>query len=733
MMTSNTTSSSICQYCSNTYQDPRILSCLHSYCVQCITKLHVENTTSIICPTCNHSTTLPDGSVTSLPRNIRLSKETKLDTVLSKVASTSPPPCDSCDENSPIAYCPECDQLLCNVCWDAHQKLKLLRSHSSFTLKEAEDMSRDRLIKMLPSSYFSSSVLSRTCPYHDDQTLDLYCQQCAIPVCVECSGISHKDHPVHQVSQQIIQNKEEIQQSLEEFQLAQQNLKKVTTAGEEMKEKIKARKIEVDTTIRQAFAKLRQILHQREEALLAKSSEEAMAKDVRLSIQLEGIQHLLDSMSHCHSLASIATSEYSDVELLSIAHTLHKRANDLQKLYSEISLDLCESPNISVEVNTDTLATMITEFGCISDTSPSNSTAVIPRNRLAVGAEMKVKVISRDSKGQELDYGGEMVSCGLTPVGNISKECKVTDNSDGTYHVSVTPQQLSQHKLSITIHGQDIQGSPFDLSVVPQRDYTKLKDPVQTITGINYPMYIAFTDKGDMFVTSYHDNCIHVYDSNGKNKTTIGSKGNGELQFEDPRGISIIGEIVYIAESEGHRIHKLTTGGEFLGTFGEKGTGMGQFNSPCDIKISPEGKVYVADSDNSRIQVFHSDWTVSHIIDGKVSGDSSFTHPEGISLDLCGNVHVTGDGSNSVTVFSASGQFVYKYDQTVLKRPTGIAIDSAGYSLVVNCYPSSLCVFDPSGKVFHFVEGFDSPYGVSVSPDGSVWVADTYNGRLVKL
>ena len=250
------------------------------------------------------------------------------------------------------------------------------------------------------------------------------------------------------MSQQIIQNKEEIQQSLEQLQLAQQNLKKVTTAGEELKKKIKVRKNEVDTTIRQAFAKLQQLLHQREEALLAKSSEEAMAKNVRLSIQLEGIQHLLDSMSQCHSLASIATSEYSDVELLSIVHTLHQRANDLQKLYSEKSLDLCESPNISVEVNTDTLAGMITEFGCISDTSPSNSTAVIPCSMLAVGAEMKVKVVSRDSRGQEVDNGGEIVSCRLTPIRKISNECKVTDNSDGSYFVPVTPQQLGQHKLS---------------------------------------------------------------------------------------------------------------------------------------------------------------------------------------------------------------------------------------------------------------------------------------------
>ena len=726
MMTSNTTSSIICQYCNNTYQDPRILSCLHFYCVQCITKLHVEDTTSIICPTCNHSTTLPDGSVTSLPRNIRLSEETKLDTVLFKVTSTSPPPCDSCDENSPIAYCTECDQLLCNVCWDAHQKLKLLRSHSSFTLKEAQNMSRDTLIKMLPSFSF----LSRKCQYHDDQTLDLYCQQCTIPVCVKCSGISHKDHPVHQVSQQIIQNKEEIQQSLEEFQLAQQNLKKVITAGEEMKEKIKARKIEVDTTIQQAFAKLQQLLHQREEALLAKSSEEAMGKDVRLSIQLEGIQHLMDSMSHCHSLASIATSEYSDVELLSIAHSLLKRANDLQKLYSEISLDLCESPNISVEVNTDTLAGMITEFGCISDTSPSNSTAVIPRNRLAMGAEMKVKVVSRDSRGQEVDHGGDMVSCRLTPVGKTSKECQVTDNSDGTYHVSVTPQQLGQHKLSIIIHGQDIQGSPFDMSVVPQRDYNKLKDPVQTITGISYPMYIAFSDKGDMFVTTNSDHCIHVYDSSGNKKSTIGSHGSSELQFQSPREMAITGEIIYVVEHTGHRIHKLTTGGEFLGTFGEKGTGIGH---PWGINICPEGKVYVADRNNNRIQVFHSDWTLSHIINGNVSGVGGFTYPESISFDLSGSVHLAGYGSNSVTVFTRSGRFVRTYDQSRLKTPRGIVIDSAGYSLVSNCnLAGSLSIFDPSGTFVHSIGGFKYPSGVSVSPDGSVWVADYGNNRLVK-
>ena len=236
---------------------------------------------------------------------------------------------------------------------------------------------------------------------------------------------------------------------------------------------------------------------------------------------------------------------------------------------------------------------------------------MLPRQQLGIGAEMRVKIITRDSSGKELDNGGSAVRAVLSCN---EEECRVTDNKDGTYFVTVIPQQLGQHQLSITIDNQHIQNSPFSLTIVPQRDYTKLKEPVQTITGINEPRYIAFSDNGDMFVTS--DHCIHVYDKSGNKKTTIGSKGSGELHFNYPYGIDINGDIVYVAEWGGDRIRKLTTGGEFISTFGEKGSAINQFNGPHDVKISPDNKVYVADTGNQRVQVFHSDCTISHVIDG---------------------------------------------------------------------------------------------------------------------
>ena len=56
------------------------------------------------------------------------------------------------------------------------------------------------------------------------------------------------------------------------------------------------------------------------------------------------------------------------------------------------------------------------------------------------------------------------------------------------------------------------------------------------------------------------------------------------------------------------------------------------------------------------------------------------------------------------------------YDQThfSMQNPTSIAIDSAGYLLVVNYHSNSLAIIDPSGEFVRSIEGFGNPYGVSL-------------------
>ncbi len=52
------------------------------------------------------------------------------------------------------------------------------------------------------------------------------------------------------------------------------------------------------------------------------------------------------------------------------------------------------------------------------------------------------------------------------------------------------------------------------------------------------------------------------------------------------------------------RVHKYSTEGEHLFSWGDYGSDPGQFNLPHSVCTDPQGRVYVADRENHRIQIF---------------------------------------------------------------------------------------------------------------------------------
>ena len=140
-------------------------------------------------------------------------------------------------------------------------------------------------------------------------------------------------------------------------------------------------------------------------------------------------------------------------------------------------------------------------------------------------------------------------------------QVKTTDCGDGTYIVSLKPQKLNQHKLSLAINHQYIYGNPFNLAVVASINYITFKNAIQVITGLNNPWFMAFSSSGDMFVTSYTNHCVYVYDSSGRQKATIGSGENGPLQFSNPTGIDMSGDLMFVANCEADYVLVLNING----------------------------------------------------------------------------------------------------------------------------------------------------------------------------
>jgi DNA-binding beta-propeller fold protein YncE len=79
--------------------------------------------------------------------------------------------------------------------------------------------------------------------------------------------------------------------------------------------------------------------------------------------------------------------------------------------------------------------------------------------------------------------------------------------------------------------------------------------------------------------------------------------------FHYPTNLAIApaGEL-YVSDGYGNaRVHKFTPEGRLLLSWGEPGDGPGQFHLPHGIAVDRQGTVYVADRENSRIQLFTSE------------------------------------------------------------------------------------------------------------------------------
>ena len=81
---------------------------------------------------------------------------------------------------------------------------------------------------------------------------------------------------------------------------------------------------------------------------------------------------------------------------------------------------------------------------------------------------------------------------------------------------------------------------------------------------------------------------------------------HGGPPYNQPTSIAVSarGEI-YVADGYGNsRVHKFSPDGTLLLSWGEPGSGPGQFRLPHGISVDRQGRVYVGDRMNSRIQVF---------------------------------------------------------------------------------------------------------------------------------
>lgn len=211
--------------------------------------------------------------------------------------------------------------------------------------------------------------------------------------------------------------------------------------------------------------------------------------------------------------------------------------------------------------------------------------------------------------------------------------------------------------------------------------------------------------------------------------------GSPEFPLKSPIDIAIAKDgTVFIADTENHRIQVFDQYGNFINHFGEFGEADGQLNYPVSIALDNQNNVYIVDLLNQRIQVFDIDGNFKkHLLEH----NSSVVFPTGLTIDSDDFIYVIDKFDQKIKKLNEDGDLVLSFgsldgEKGHLNYPLSVAINSLGDIIVADTGNGRVQVFNNQGQPKFSFEGyFSAPSGIALGSNDRLFISDPMNGRVI--
>ena len=572
-----------------------------------------------------------------------------------------------------------------------------------------------------------------------NEPIKVYCETCQQLICRDCTvSKRHQNHDYNLVTESYPKHHQEIEADLTKVKTKVANVntavtnlitreREVTKQGEDVKKQIHTESQLIISLVQQSQRQLVQQVDtavQQKIQLLTKQREEAETV----------LKQLKDCEEFVEQSLKVGTQQQILREKQNMVHVMTTVNQDV----NPVVFQPIEEANITFTSN----HTLVDEYEGIGQLKfKPLGKLVLVKNACYFGKKSTITINLQTEDGSALSVPLCLISCELSSAHDSQLiSCDINETQSGNYNISFTPRTRGKHQLTIRLRGVNIPGSPFTL-------YPEMRGkPVNIISGLNRPYGAVITKNEEIVVAEKDSHCITILNKEGKKVKSFGRRGTKECQFTNPRGVAI-SQDGYILVTDEHRLQKLTFEGDCVKSVGSSKTGNGplQFDGPRGITVHPTtGQIFIADRDNIRIQVLNNDLTYSHSFGKYGSSPEQFKYPWDVTFDNEGYLYVADRHNHCIKKFTSTGQYISTFSSEgsypgQIKSPISIVIDN-NLLYVSGWVNSRISIFDTNGCFIHCFgkrgsgEGeFNAPYGITVDSLGNLYVSDTSNNRLVVL
>lgn len=204
-----------------------------------------------------------------------------------------------------------------------------------------------------------------------------------------------------------------------------------------------------------------------------------------------------------------------------------------------------------------------------------------------------------------------------------------------------------------------------------------------------------------------------------------GKVGAANGQFRNPFGITTDkGGAVFVADTDNNRVQVFSASGAFQRKWGSTGSGDGQFLSAQDVAVDAQGGVWVADYRNDRVQKFSSG--------GGFQMSIGTTQPTGVAVDADGNLYVL-QLNGRVTRYDKASDYAAGPSFKAAGKGGDVEVDSLGNIFAADPGGLKVTRYDSEGKAKGTMRGgLSSPIGIGIDLDCNAWITQIAARRIAK-